>query len=510
MIVLFLCYLREAMTQSVTSDGASIALQAWDMLHGNLLLHGWTLADVTFYTTELPELMVVELLHGFSPVVVHLAAALSYVLLVLLAGVVAKGRATGREGAVRLLIAAGIMVAPQLGPGAFILLLSPDHVGTEVPMLLIWLLIDRGPRRWWVPALAGLALAWVIVGDQIALSVGVAPLAIVCAVRAYQAIVIRREPWRSSWFEIALGAAALASYLAAAVAVRVIGDLGGYITRPLPQVLEFSSLWPVHLATAAEGILGLYGADFARQPVGLRLGLALVHLVGLALAAWALCHALRRFFRLEDLLVQVLVVAIVINLFEYVASTTASAYWGTREIAAVLPFGAILAGRLLAGRLMSARLLPALAAAAAVYVLALASYAAQPPHPLHDQALASWLKQHHLSYGLGSYAEANSTVIDSHGTISVRAPGWFREGIMPSTWESERSWFDPHRHYANFVVSTSEDGPHFVIPYRWVLAGFGPPASTYHHGPYTIWVWHKNLLADMKPGPHQHHARAAY
>ena len=54
-ILLFLCYLRISGTQPVTSDGASQALQAWDMLHGNWLLKGWSLTDVSFYTTELPE-----------------------------------------------------------------------------------------------------------------------------------------------------------------------------------------------------------------------------------------------------------------------------------------------------------------------------------------------------------------------------------------------------------------------------------------------------------------------
>ena len=56
-VVLFLCYLRVSGTQPISSDGGSNALEAWDMLHGNLLLHGWTLTDVSFYTTELPEYM---------------------------------------------------------------------------------------------------------------------------------------------------------------------------------------------------------------------------------------------------------------------------------------------------------------------------------------------------------------------------------------------------------------------------------------------------------------------
>ena len=41
-VVLFLCYLRLSGTTPDNSDGADQALQAWDMLHGNWLLHGWT------------------------------------------------------------------------------------------------------------------------------------------------------------------------------------------------------------------------------------------------------------------------------------------------------------------------------------------------------------------------------------------------------------------------------------------------------------------------------------
>jgi hypothetical protein len=54
--VLFACYLRVSGTWPVNSDGASDALQAWDMLQGNVLLHGWWLGDVSHYTTELPQM----------------------------------------------------------------------------------------------------------------------------------------------------------------------------------------------------------------------------------------------------------------------------------------------------------------------------------------------------------------------------------------------------------------------------------------------------------------------
>jgi len=68
------------------------------MLHGNLLLHNWWVSDVSFYTTELPQYMLIEFFAGLGPWVVHIGAAMTYTLLVLLAAVLAKGRARGREG----------------------------------------------------------------------------------------------------------------------------------------------------------------------------------------------------------------------------------------------------------------------------------------------------------------------------------------------------------------------------------------------------------------------------
>ena len=175
-VILFLLYLRLSGTVPDNSDASDQALQAWDMLHGNLLLHGWTVGDVSYYTTEIPEYMLVELIKGLGAGVVHVSAAVSYTLLVLLAGVAAKGRATGREGVLRALIASGILLAPQLGHGVHLLILQPDHLGTQVPLLVIFIVIDRAPRRWYVPVAVTAMLAWVIVADRVAVLDAAIPL----------------------------------------------------------------------------------------------------------------------------------------------------------------------------------------------------------------------------------------------------------------------------------------------------------------------------------------------
>src|SRR5690348_14056108 len=95
--VLLLVYLRVAGTTRVVADGAGHALQGWDMLHGNVLLHGWWVTDVSFWSTELPQYALVSAVAGLRPEVVHVCAAVTYTLLVLLAAFAARGRATGAE-----------------------------------------------------------------------------------------------------------------------------------------------------------------------------------------------------------------------------------------------------------------------------------------------------------------------------------------------------------------------------------------------------------------------------
>jgi hypothetical protein len=503
---LFLAYLRVSSTQPDTSDGAANALQAWDMVHGNLLLHGWTVSDVSFYTTELPEYMGVELIRGLGPGVVHVAAAFTYTLLVLLAGLLAKGRATGREGLVRFLLASGIMLAPQLWPGAFILLLSPDHTGTEVPLLLAWLLLDRAPRHWYVPAAIGVMLAWVQVADRVTLIVAVVPLALVCAVRVCQCLV-RKEPLISRWYELSLGAAAVCSVGAASLAVRLIAQVGGYSVLPIPVSFAAAGTIPGHLKVTGEGVLALYGADLSGLHPGAAALFAVVHLAGLILAGLGLGVAFWRFFRVGDIVVQVLALAIVINLafFAFSNLPVASDVYTVREIAAVLPLGAVLAGRMLAGPLLSVRALPARplaalgAAVLACYLAALGYAAAQPSVPAQEQDLADWLVAHHLHTGLGG-VEGNVTTLDSGERAQVLVTSFRRSRAAAEAYQSKASWYDPRLHDATFVVSTRANGANSYVSYRKVLDDFGPPARIYRFRGYTIMVWHKNLLADLGAG----------
>jgi hypothetical protein len=519
--VLFLCYTKVAETVPVTSDGGNNALQAWDILHGNWLLSGWQLGDASYYTTELPEYALVEIFRGLSPAVVHISAAITYTLLVILAGLLAKADKTGKEGLVRVAIASGIMIAPQIGAGTELLLTAPNHTGTGVPLLLTFLLLDRGmlapggdpaeppakegspppisARRWWVPAVVGLMLVWAQVGDRTAVTMGAAPIVVVCGIRAYRAVVQRREPVRAQWFDLALGACALVSVAVADAIVKIIASLGGYTVGPVNSALAPTTSWPAHVTFVIDGVLRLFGAAFNAAPPGLAAALSAVHLVGVVLAVWAVCRVIRRFFAWDDMIAQILVVAIAAQVSLYAISTLPYDSLQSHEIATVLPFGAVLAGRVLAGRLIQARLLPALAVVACGYLVALGYGAATPAVPAHDQALAGWLGAHHLTAGLGSFAEGSSVDLASHGAVTVTVP-WFHPGFVSrgDLFEQDAANFDPRKHYANFVVTTMQDGSAFYIQRAWIIRDFGKPAHVYHYQSWTIMTWNKNLLDDIR------------
>jgi hypothetical protein len=499
-VALYLCYLAISRTEEVTSDGASIALQAWDMLHGNPLLRGWTATDVTFYTTEVPEWAIVEWVRGLNADVLHASAAITYTLVVLTGGLLGRGQAKGREGMVRLLIAAGILVAPQFGAGVFILVFQPDHIGTSVPLMLTWLVLDRAPRSWYVPPIIALMLAWAVIGDQLILIIAVGPLAAVSAVRAYQVLVQRREGWRNGWFDVSLLVAAAAAVEISRIVIKEISAHGGYNVLPVPAAVAPVTDMSSHLWLLVQSICGIYGADlFGMTSIGLDGAIALLHLVGLALAGWGLWLVIRRFFSCEDRIAQLLTVGILVNLVAYMLSTTPTTYWSAREVAPVLPMGAVLAGRMLGRRLWKARLVPALSVALACYLAALGYTVTKPSIPAVTQNLADWLAQHNLTYGLSSYGISNTTTLASGETVNVRPVSWENTEVAGGPYEFDKSWYDPSLHYANFVVLIQPPLPIDPIALWEVKASFGKPAHIYYFSRYTIMVFNKNLLTDLVP-----------
>ncbi len=514
-VLLFVAYLQLSRTYTVNSDSANIMLMSWDMLHGNVLLHGWYLSDVSFYPTELPQYAMLEGLLGLHADIAHIAAAMTYTLAVLFAVLLARGRVSGRAAWPRMALTGGLMIAPQLGVGVFVLLLSVGHIGTAVPLMLTWLVIDWAATRprWFIPVIVGLLLTWVLVADPLVLVVGIVPLVAVCVLRVLRAVWSARPPDRgaalqASWYEVSLAAAAILAYGLAALVNRLLSASGGFIVHPLGYQLAPVHTWAHHAWVTGEGLLALFGAK--PQGPAVELAFALLHLAGVALVAWAVCRVVRRFVSWPDLVSQVLLVAIVLNILVYIPSTLANATdLNAREFAVVLPFGAVLAGRTLTARvpegeidvlgwLRSRRWRAGLASVlAAGYLASLGYGAAQPSVPPANAQLATFLAEHHLTNGISGYWMSSIVTVGSDGAVTIRA---VQSSLRPYLWETKGSWYDPASQRATFLVT--ENGTDYFShwkPSASALAGLGAPVRTYHVGPYTVLVWNTNLLSPPAP-----------
>ena len=424
-----------------------------------------------------------------------------------------------------MLLTAGLMFAPQLGVGVFVLLLSLGHIGTAVPLLLTWLVIDRLRPLWAVPVIVGVLLTWVLVADPLVLLVGIIPLVAVCALRIARELSLAqrrggpgwaRGALRARWYELSLAVAAIIAVGLASAVSRLLRPGGGFFLHPVPYQLAPVHTWPKHAWVTGEGLLALFGAR--PQGPAAALAFALLHLAGVALVAWAMARVARHFISWPDMISQILLVAMVINVVAYVPSTLADATdLNAREFAIVLPFGAVLAGRALA---------PSLPAGLRRAGLRWADPgsgrpAAAPPGrgPAGRRTARRVCGQPGLRGG-SALCPARQRAA---GGLPGRAPPDQRHrrvlGVERGHRRQRRRRHDTRRaarHAAAGPVGSQgllvrlRAEPCDVPGHRqraWILqplaaqprraGGPRPAATTYHVGPYTIYVWNKNLLAGL-------------
>jgi hypothetical protein len=394
-VVLFDAYLHLSKTYAENSDEANILLMANDMLHGNLYLHGWSMSDVPFITTELPQIALLVWLFGLHMNTAHIAAAVTYTLIVVVGMLLAKGGTRGAKAIARMALALAIMLAPQPGVGVFVLVFSVGHIGAALPVLLTWLVLDRFGRRpaeqtalsflrrrWWLPLVITVMLGWALMADPLVLVIAIFPMLVVCLARVTTGLVagIReagltgglRQGLLERWLEFSLATAAGLGYLLVVWGRLLLTNAGGYYQHAVPYQLNSGlGRWFMQSRVVFHGLLEMFGAYFAPgrainylQPdiylnpgdlTGLDEAIAITHLIGVLLVIWGACAIIRRFFfRDADFISQLLLVGIIANLAAYIPSTLADhTALNTREIAPVLPFAAVLAARMVGDRLLT-------------------------------------------------------------------------------------------------------------------------------------------------------------
>ncbi len=493
-MALFAFYLRVSLTGHVTSDGANNALQAWDMLHGHLLLHGWIIGDATYYTFELPVLALTEIFFGLRDLTSHVGSALTYLIVTVSAAAVALPGSRGLARVARCAVVIVVMTAMVHAGGyvAYLLLGPPDHTGTSAFLLVAFLLIDRLSARWYTPPLLLAILCAGQIGDATVRYVAVPAILLVCAYRVLAARKILTA-------DTAILLAAAASLPLTALIRAVMKHLGGF-AMVAPRIrISPTAEWQHHVALSLVAIRNLFGDISGHSAVlgGVGTAFGLICLLATASGIVRVVWTWRTASRSE----QLLCIGIVINVGAYVISTIpirSNPY----EVVAVLPFGAVLAARAcVPARIVGAwRARMAIAGAALAALLPLTAAATVPPAVLPAASVAAWLKAHGLTYGIAGYWDASAVTVQSSDQVQVRAVV-IKAGnkvapyVAPYLWEEKSSWYDPSQHDATFVIGNKGG---YYFPFQFEQC-FGRPAATYRVAGRVILIYKRNLLKELRP-----------
>jgi hypothetical protein len=473
------------------------------LLHGNVLLHGWRIADANFYFFELPLNAIAVAVFGLGNFAAHAASALTYLFVTVCAVALGVTGSRGAARAIRCAVIIMVLAAPMLTTASLRLVLEePDHIGTSVFILGSFLLIDMSARPETAarpPEPAALArrltaplLCLILVAGQFSdltvRYVAVPAVALVCGYRALAARKLRSP-------DTALVASAVASVPLTMALSAVIVRLGGFTAlAPWARVAP-ARTWPHHVPVTWDNIRLLFGA--VHEP-GTKLGVVgfAFGLVGLLAAVcglvWVVCGRPRA-SRAE----QLLWVAVVGNLGVDVISTAATP-GNPHELAMILPAGAVLAARAVVPARISFP--PVAFVAVALTVLAaiapLASAATVPPERPFLGPVTAWLEAHGLKYGIASYWLAASGTLQTGDRVQIRTvdlgqpmPGFGRE-LIDSGYQVEPAWYDPSLHDATFVIADPGAG----FPVAMFERAFGGPVATHTVGRYTVLIYQTNLL----------------
>ncbi len=472
-VALFVLLERISLRGQVTADGASNALQGWEMLHGNLLLHGWVLDDATYYTFELPLYMITESLVGLHTVDTHVVGALTFLIVAALATMLARAGSRGLAAAGRSAIVIAVLAAPLvLAPGVAKLVAEPNHFGTSVFLFGSFLLIDKAATRWFTAPLVCVILCVGQIGDVTVRYVAVPAIVVVCA---YHVLAARRL--RTHDMAVAV-ARAVMLYFGSNHMVLAKTRFG-----PIGQ-------WPHHAVQTVVAAIKMFGGA-PGQPFTMLAVAAAVFILACVLAAVAGFMRAVWNWRTASRAEQMLCTAIVVYLAAFVVST----YAVPREIAAVLPCGAVLAARAcVPGNIVSLpRARAVFAAAVLAAVLPLATAAARPLEVQEQARVAAWLDAHGFRYGLAWFGNASTVTVQSGGRVQVRAvqsPGhWHPFGAGYR--QAKADWYNPSLHRATFVIAGKNPSTSSI---RRIERFFGRPAAIYYVAGWVIVNYRKNLL----------------
>jgi len=501
-VMLFAAYTYISLINPKNSDDATAVLQAQDILHGNLLLHGWVNPPDSGYTTFIPLYVLGGLFTAHMAVLMYVLPPITYVMIVIVCGAITWTSTANKHRLLSTLLVAIVIALPSLfgrtdaGPPVQT---AGDHQSTILLVLIAFYLLSI--RKSFGLALLPLILA--PIGDPMATWIGIPAVGLVGL------LLLSRGQKRLGWRLVICAATSL---IIAKLLIALIPMLGGFDSTPGDLRSRFVSLDNLsgNVRLFIESVLALFGANPFGLPVAaFDTAIVLIHLGVLIFIIWIIWEVARTASQETDPLKLLLLTALILNVIAFVFSTAPTNLASARYLPTLTIFGALLAGLCWHDVGISAK--PLWLATPIVMIAFLIPFGRQMVRPIQDpqpqadfvppdpRGVAEFLEANHLTEGYGSYWCASIFMVLSDGKVKVPPVAFGPQGLLaPLLWWSARQWYDMKN--ARFLIFKDES---FGVNRVTAISTWGPPSETKDLDGYTILIWPRPLhLGQIPVIPH--------
>jgi hypothetical protein len=491
------------------SDMVQNVLEVSDILRGNILLHGWTLALQNYYLSDNPFFLLTRLLFGRTPLAIYAAPFLIFVMFVTTATAIVWFAAKDNRAQMIGLGALSFYLATPSSNGVNVaavnFFVGAVHGAVWAFCLLAWLALDSIERAGAFSAARGFIALYAVsafvalFSDPFAITVFLLPTLIGLL---FALAAPNRRLIQGSLVGLTLGL-----FGAARLGLYIVRTIGGFDTVS-GQSLQFVSTSDLP-RNAAGVVVGLLAASegyfFGHTLESFDTIVTLIRVAGLGLMLVAMVTALRRgvgggqgwdlSFVLALVMLIDLCACLVSQQFTGVLdSPVVTGGAAFRYLGPVVLFGAVLVAlelpRMLgavapqAKRWMVTALCGAgLAASMASFVTVGFSRWNQEPFLIKapDRVAGLWLLNQGLTHGVGTYWEGMFITALTGEQLAVRAVGADQGQLKPLNWVTNKAWYEER---PQFVIYKPENG--FGVTLQTINNTYGPPVSIEHVAGYDI------------------------
>lgn len=489
--ILSVFYLGISLSLPYNSDHAAILLEAKSIIDGNYLLSGWTLSTVSYYTTEIPFYIIGILLIGFSEKVIYLVSAINYSMLVTLI-IYLSSFQSKKLSLKRFFISSclSLFIASLFSLWS---LHSPVHIVAFIYCLSTVPFINRFLMAGKVKDLIPFSLLLLVsfIGDNFAIYIWGIPVILVFLIK------LVREKEKSKFFILLI--TTLIPIFLSSIFLRTISSKGGFILPGVVDEVRFVDYLDLgnNLYLFILGLFDLFSVNFFGKPVlSVESILGSIRIIGLFYFVFIMIMNIKNFFKLP-IVNQILVVATLINILEYLLGNVSVNRATVRYLMPSLIFAVILfTSSLTENEWSPKRMVYVIFACGMVGISLLPKISySRPPLPVAN--LVSFLHEQKLANGYGPYWSASIATAHSGGKVNIR-PVISEDGkyIKPYKWLSEDKWYLEDAHFL-VVDGQKSDNVYVDIYAEMARNTFGHPDETYKLDNFTVMIWKNNISADL-------------